>query len=152
MKTLSVLLMICSLLLTASSYDYAPSSQAYNIITETPNNQGGGAVGFCFNRGDGEFRIVVVNPYHEVDFVPIDGPWTYYDGAGGYQRGQDLGNGNRLVWLYFDEGEGTQVCDFITEIPNAPVYVRIFEFNYDFENEYAHYLTGPGPNNPTILQ
>jgi hypothetical protein len=149
MKTYFILLF--SLLLLAFNVDYAPSVQAYDIITETPNNQGGGAVGFCFKRGDGEFRIVVVNPYHEVDFVPQDGPYSYYDGAGGYQRGQDLGNGNKLVWLYFDEGEGSQICDFITEIPNAPVYVRIFEFNYDFENEYAYYLASTANNNPTIL-
>jgi hypothetical protein len=124
-----------------------PSMQAYNIALETQS--GGGCVGYCYAKGNGEFRMIIANPDHAVDILPTDGAFVYYDGAGSYANGYDLGNGNKILWIDFNESAD---CNFLCDLPQFPVYVRIVEFNYDFDNDYAYFLTSVATNNPVALQ
>lgn len=95
--------------------DYAPNVQAYNIIVETPN--GGTAVGYCFNRGDGEFRIMIANPYHEVDILPIDGEFIYDACCGDWNQRHTESSAQCPPPMQCDPppggGTGASGCDYI---------------------------------------
>lgn len=141
-----LILLIMFLMLLQDCKAQTPTQQAYNIQIETPS--GGGCVGYCYEKGNGEFRLVVINPYHEVNVNPVNGSFIYYDGAGSYANGYDLGDGNIIAWINFDSDPE---CNFVCDIPQFPVYMKIFEFNYDFENDFAYYNTDTSTNNPKIL-
>jgi hypothetical protein len=126
----------------------SPTNQSDNLKTYPPN-PGDNWIEFHYKKGNGDYNMVIGNPYHPVDILPVDGPFTYtWDLI--YGNGTDLGNDNFVMNVTGDEG--TDLADFLQNTTSSgKFYIRIIEFNYDSENDCTVFLRTTTSTNPTVI-
>jgi hypothetical protein len=84
---------------------------------------------YGFQKGDGTHRVVIAKEGSPVDAIPIDGQEYTADGIFG--AGQELGNGNYVVY------NGTGVSSSISGLnPSTTYYLKVFEYNKEGTQTY----------------
>jgi len=127
---------ICSLLYSfgVNAQAYAPSVQASNVAV-TYKSSTGTAATLSWNRGNGNYCMVVLRKSGSTYYSPPSSTTTNYAASGTYGNGSSLGGGDNYV-VY--DGTGTSI--YVTGLlSNQVYYAYVYEYNDNFVFNWTYY-------------